>query len=100
MLGFTLTPLHFLIFRNFAKTCLTIEPTVDGLDPQNQMALRACTIKKIDCLTVTSDQIFVDSPFEFKSIVSSPLYGFAIWFNTYFDVASPPIILTTSPEWF
>ena len=78
---------------------MTIEPAVDGLDPQCQMAMRPCSIKTIDCMTITSDQVFVDYNFEFTSIVSSPLYGFAIWFNTYFDVATPSIVLTTSPEW-
>lgn len=68
------------------------------MPPHFQMAMKPCSIKKIDCLTVSMEDFGVNSKFEFKSIITGDFCGVAIWFNSEFDTDTGVITLATGPE--
>jgi hypothetical protein len=79
---------------------LSREPEIAVIPPHFIMAKEAKCIKAIDCLTVTVAELEVRQDFEFTSLITERLSGFAIWFDVDFttDIPSHSIRLPTGPD--
>ncbi|GJP55936.1 hypothetical protein CLOM_g14949 [Closterium sp. NIES-68] len=68
-----------------AKRCYFSDPCVESITAEHVLGDPA-VVKRIDCATVTEEDLqLVQADFSSKSMIVSPLTGFAFWFSVEFN---------------
>lgn len=67
-----------------AKQCAFEEPCIETITGENVLTW-PITVKRIDCSTITTQELeTVTAKFNVASLMTSPLHGFALWFDVAF----------------
>ncbi|CAI5515186.1 unnamed protein product, partial [Closterium sp. Naga37s-1] len=78
-----------------AKKCYFTDPCVENITAEHVLG-EPSVVKRIDCATVTEEDLqLVEADFSSKSMIVSPLTGFAFWFSVEFNNHPSPIAAPT-----
>ncbi|CAI5974041.1 unnamed protein product [Closterium sp. NIES-64] len=81
-----------------AKKCYFTDPCVENITAEHILG-EPSVVKRIDCATVTEEDLqLVEADFSSKSMIVSPLTGFAFWFSVEFNNHPSPIASPTHSQ--